>query len=61
MFILLVSDHWCTKEKTMEYQLINLLKNTYSELNIDLIQLMKKCLLDGCCVFGQCNPYYLGF
>jgi len=59
-FILLVSDHWCIKEKTMEYQLINLLKNTYAQLNIDLVRLMKKCLLDGCYVFGQCNPCYLG-
>ena len=54
-FIISVYDNWCTTQKVMQYQLINLSKNIFLSENINVTLMIKKCLLFGSYVFGQCS------
>ena len=58
-FIILMYDHWCTAQGFMQYQLIDFLKETYQKEKRNLVLTLKKCLLDGAYVFGQCNRAYI--
>jgi len=54
-FIISIYDNWCTTQKVMQYQLINLSKDIFLSENINVVLMIKKCLLFGSYVFGQCS------
>lgn len=58
-FIISMYDHWCTAQKIMQKQSINLLKEIYQSQKINIVLIIKKFLLNNCYVFGQCNRSYV--
>ncbi len=58
-FIIAIFDHWFTLQKIMQYQLIDLFKETYQKKKFDLVLTIKKCLLFDSYIFGQCNFAYI--
>ena len=58
-FVISIFDHWCTTQKVMQNQNLNLLKTTYQSLQINMISVIKKFLCNSSYVFGQCNYSYI--
>ncbi len=58
-FVISIYDHWCTAQKIMQNQSVNLLKEVYQSQNIDMILMIKKMLCNNSYVFGQCNRIYI--
>ena len=54
-FVISVYDHWCTRQKIMQNQSVNLLKETYQKTNINIVSMIKKSLLNDLYINGQCN------
>lgn len=58
-FVISVYDHWCTRQKIMQNQSVNLLKETYQKTNINIVSMIKKSLLNDLYINGQCNRKYI--
>ena len=58
-FVINVYDHWCVNQKFMQYQTMELLKETYQKAKIDFVTLLKKCLLNHSYVFSCCTWQYI--
>lgn len=58
-FVISMFDHWCTTQKIMHNQSINLLKEVYCRQNIEILLLIKKFIYSRNYVLGQCNRVYI--
>lgn len=58
-FVISIYDHWCTAQRIMYNQHIELLKETAKYDELDLLSLIKKCISAHAYVFVQLNNKYV--
>ena len=58
-FIISMFDAWWTHQGVMQNQQINFLKETLRKTEVDLLLMIKKCLLSDSYVFSCCSRKYL--
>ena len=58
-FIISMFDAWWTHQKIIRKQQINLRKSTIRQLNIDLVSMIKRCLILNSYILSCCNRKYL--
>ena len=58
-FVISIYDHWCTSQKVMQSQSINLFKESYKNLKLNIVAIIKQFLNNGSYVMGQCNRLYI--
>lgn len=54
-FVVATYDQWYRNEGFIQFQMVKFLKDTFIEMNTDIILIIKKLISDGCYVYSACE------